>query len=135
MRYLKTYESHNIKQQIIDGVNQTIDDAVRSLEDEGFVGVKTIPGYGEGGSGYDIFKKYTRKVEGGKKTIGFIQLNGEINDGVIDWSDNEYEHFDHDIVQVFLNALSLMNGISGINIMFSFTNHYDEDKILIYTNV
>lgn len=137
MRYLKTYESHNIKQQIIDQVNQTIDDAMRPLEDEGFAEIKSsIHGAGEGGGSYDIFKKYTRNRKViFSNSVGVIKLNGEINDGKIDWSDDEYEHFDHDIVQEFLNALSLMNGISGINIKFSFTNFFDEDKIIIYTNV
>lgn len=135
MRYLKTFESgftHPVKKQIVNQVNQIIDDAILPLIDDGFEEVGIV---GEGGSGYDIFRKYIRP---NKKTMGIIQLNGEINDGVIDWSDDEclrYEHFDHDIVQEFLNALSLMNGVSGINIKFSFTNHYDKDKIIIYTNV
>jgi hypothetical protein len=131
MRHLKTYESHNIKQQIIDQVNQTIDDAMRSLEDEGFEEIKFL----SNDSSYVILRKYVRS----KRSKDLIQLTGKIkSNGDIKWNDSfEYDesHLDYSLIQEFMNSISLIHGISGIDIQFSFTNFYDEDKIIIYTNV
>jgi len=115
----------SIKNQIIDQVSQSIDDAMLPILDEGFKEIFS------NSHSFDIFNKYTRD----KKSIGSIKINGHIDNGEMIFDSEEYEHFDHDIVQLLYDSLYMISGLNGIDIRFSFSNFYGDDKILIYTNV
>jgi uncharacterized protein YwqG len=121
MRYLKSFESITTYPII-----ETINYVMLNFIDMGFEELDII------NKDKRIIKKYTRL----KKTKNLIQLNGWIENGKM-FSNcldikNLYTDEDSDICNEFIDSIHTISSATNERILFSFTNHYDEDKILIY---
>jgi hypothetical protein len=124
MRYLNTY----IKEEIIDQINETIDDLMVYLIDDGFTEVELYRH-----RDWDILKKYTRKD--GWKDISVI---GTISNGKIEYKDNNYDIFNDDAskdVDELTNTIKVVNSIHGLDIHFSYTDIYEEETIIINAKI
>lgn len=148
MRYLKTYESFtftdddisamsfdkpepsDIKKQIISQLNDTIDDAFLPILDFGF---ELEKGH-ETQRYWDIVRVYTRYNQ---DTVG-LEINGEIDNDEIKYDSKNLPENINDINEVLNeleNSLHVINGINGIDLNFSFTNFYEQDKIIISVKI
>jgi hypothetical protein len=130
MKYLKKYnENKNIKKEIIEQTNQIIDDVMLPIIDEGFRENEITH------SDWDIMKHYTRP----RGSNDIIEIIGEIKDGKMTFykigDPKKNEESKESIIVLFYDSIYMLHGLSGIDIKFSFTNFYDDDIILIYTNI
>jgi len=150
MRYLKKFDNLNFtdedlanllkpkpepsdaKKQIISQLNETIDDAFLSILDFGF---KLGKGH-ESQRHWDIVRVYTRYNPErifGPSPVG-LEINGKIDNGEIKYDSKIFPDYKKDIEEVLIeleNSLHIINGINGIDLNFSFTNFYGQDKIII----
>lgn len=124
------------KSRIISKLNETIDDAFLPLIDMGF---KFENGHDKQ-QYYDIIRVYKRfnSVNLGLNIIGKI-FNSKIvyddsSEKMIDFlrmrNDKKVE-----IINELEEALYIISGISGIDLNFSLTNFYEEDKIIISVKI
>jgi len=152
MRYLKKYEDFtdddianlssdkpepsDIKKQIISQLNETIDDAFLPILDYGF---KLEKGH-DSQRYWDIVRVYTRynpERVFGPSPVG-LDINGRIDNGKIEYDSKNFPDYKKDIEEVLIeleNSLHVINGISGIDLNFSFTNFYGQDKIIISVKI
>jgi len=133
MRYLKTYENlksylrSQFKPEEIDTIKKTediIDDAMSPFLDDGFI----LQCKSDSQEYWDILRIYTKH----NPNYGSIAINGTIKDGKISYGDNSYNRETYGaLVEELKNALSVINGMSDVDINFNFSNFYKEDKIIL----
>jgi len=107
---------------------EVIDYVMLNFKDMGFEEIDML----STASNMTFFKKWIRY----KKTNNLIQLDGWIENGKVSFltlnPNNRYTEIDSDICDEFIDSIHAISSATDEKIHFSFTNYYNEDKIIIY---
>lgn len=112
-------------------LSQNIDDAFSGLVDMGFDKQHNNDGVLFKADVVKVYKRYNPNFYG-------LKITGDIKDGLLRLHNDKREdigYYGGDIYDVYdelMNALHIVSGVSSVNLKFSFTNFYKEDKIIVY---